>query len=417
MAISTQRKLSELQKECEKLGLKVTQSGSRVSKTDYVLALRDYYLQENYPNGVPEYLQLQLDLLEEGPQLAAQSKKAGQELPIMKEMLESKYTIAEEKLDGNRLICHFNESFHCYSRNISVKDFLPVDYSENIIHNIDFNKVTNRFILDGEITATDSTLSTVLAGKGVICETQLQATSALLAMEPSKSREIQIREGVGLRYNAFDCLWWNGESLMDKPYLERRKYLLQAIKELQEAGMDIKLPRSVVGDAKKLTLFYNSIIAEGGEGIIVKDVRAKYTPGKRDPKIWMKIKRTIGESASGDTWDGFVTGYKIGTDPDKWNYQKVSALEFSTYLEDGSTHVIANISNIDHETLEKWTTSDVDGNPCLDPSVYGKVAELTGQCFSAKAKALKHAALVRWLPLKTSEECTVSMKTIEENIL
>ena len=417
MAISTQRRLSELQKECESLGLKVTQSGSRVSKTDYVLALRDYYLNQNYPDGIPEYLQIQLDLLEEGPQLAAQSKKAGQALPVMKEMMASKYTIAEEKLDGNRLIAHFNNSFHCYSRNISVKDFLPVDYSENIIHNIDFSKVADRFILDGEITATDSTLSTVLAGRGVICETQLQATSALLAMEPSKSREIQIREGVGLRYNAFDCLWWNGESLLDKSYFERRKYLLQAIKELKEAGMDIVLPRSVTGDEKKLEMFYKAIIAEGGEGIIVKDVRAKYTPGRRDPKVWMKIKRTIGESATGDTWDGFVTGYKIGDDPEKWNYQKVSALEFSVNLEGGGSHVIANISNIDHETLEKWTAHDEQGNPILDPSVYGKVAELTGQCFSAKAKALKHAALVRWLPLKTADECVVSMKTIEENIL
>ena len=98
MAISTQRSLAQLQKECKQLGISVVQSTNRVGKTDYILALREYYIKQNYPNGLPRALSLMLEI--ESPMLAAQSKHI--EEKDMEVIWNSPEWIAEEKIDGCR---------------------------------------------------------------------------------------------------------------------------------------------------------------------------------------------------------------------------------------------------------------------------------------------------------------------------
>ena len=73
MAISTQRRLDQLKKECADLGLEVKRSGNRESKTDYILALREYYISKNFPEGIPESLDLIIKI--ESPMLCSRINK------------------------------------------------------------------------------------------------------------------------------------------------------------------------------------------------------------------------------------------------------------------------------------------------------------------------------------------------------
>lgn len=80
-----------------------------------------------------------------------------------------------------------------------------------------------------------------------------------------------------VKWVIFDCLKIEGKNVMDLPYTER----LEAMKNVPDQA-----ERQIGGDPMA---FYNRAIAEGFEGIIVKDASAPYQPGKRSVS-WAKHK-------------------------------------------------------------------------------------------------------------------------------
>jgi ATP-dependent DNA ligase len=423
MAISTQRSLAQLKDEANKLGLLVTQTGKREGKTDYVLALRNYYLSEEYPDGVPQALDLMLQM--ESPMLCAQSKH----LPEieMNHIWTSKDWIAEEKIDGCRFVSYWGptrEECNGFSRNISVKDFLPVSYKDNVyMPNVDYSKITDRFLIDSEIICTNPQISTIMGSKGVVTECQLQAVTALLAMEPSKSIEIQKNERAPLQLKVFDCLWWNGEWLTDKPYYERVQYMLKAYAELKNAGVNCERPISTYSNKQE---FYKAILRRGGEGVVLKNVYSQYVASSNRSKTgFLKVKRTLSqaldlETGMGDSIDGWISGYELATEG-KGFEGLIGSIDVTVTVKrsDGTSydHVIARVPNIDLETRKKMTSYNSDGEPILNPSFYGKVVEVDGQSISAREHRLQHPVLVRWRPDKTQFECVLSESLILDNIL
>lgn len=420
MAISTQRSLSELKKECAVLGLEVTQSGSRESKTDYILALRAHYLRTLYPNGVPSYLERMLTI--ESPMLAAQSKHIPE--AEMEKIWNSDEWVAQEKIDGCRSISFWSqkEGFHMFSRNISVKTYLPVDYSDNVyLPNLDLSKIVDEFTLDAEIESSNPNICTVMGNKGVVTGSQLNACTALLAMNTEDSIRIQKEENCPLRFKGFDVLWFNGKSVMDLPYIERAKILKKVVAQLQEAGVPITIPTGVWKNKKQ---FYKVMLAQGKEGVVLKNLKAPYyATTSRSHKAWLKVKRTLAQ-ASGmeglcDTIDAWVSGYEPADENKSWA-GLIGALIFSVTVRraDGTTyeHPIAKISNIDLE-LRKKMTEVVNGVPTLKNEYYGKVASVDGQAISAREKRLKHAVLVEWRPDRSVDSCILDEEFIESQIL
>lgn len=420
MAISTQRTLAQLKKEAEGLGLNVVQSGSRESKTDYVLALRDYYLSEKYSDGVPESLKWMMNI--ESPMLAIQSKNLPKE--ELDRIFKDKNYIAQEKCDGFRFVTFINfdqnSSFAGYSRNISVKDFLPVNYGRNLLlDGVDFTKFNHRVVLDGELMSTRPDISTELNGKGVVTETQLQAVVAVMGMNHEDSIQIQRNYDNPFIYKVFDVLEIDGENYMDKPYIERHKALVKLVPELKNTGFKVEIPPTTY---KNKEAFTKAIIKAGGEGAILKDIRATYKAStNRDKYAWLKVKRGFFKvDEMDDTVDAWVTGFEM-SDENKQNAGLVGSLDFSVNVEkdDGTTYVheIGRISNIDLETRKRITVLDGNGNPTLDPNWYGRVAEIEGQCLSARALRLKHCVLVRWRDDKGIEDCVVNQSWLDNNVL
>jgi DNA ligase-1 len=82
----------------------------------------------------------------------------------------------------------------------------------------------------------------------------------------------------------FDCLQHNGESLVDRPALQRFAMLAEAV------PARFLVPRLVTGDLAAAEAFYREALARGHEGVMAKALDAPYEAGRRGAG-WLKIKR------------------------------------------------------------------------------------------------------------------------------
>ncbi|HEV8282528.1 MAG TPA: hypothetical protein VGQ02_11750, partial [Candidatus Limnocylindrales bacterium] len=83
-------------------------------------------------------------------------------------------------------------------------------------------------------------------------------------------------------YEVFDLLHLDGRSLLDEPLVERRRLL----KSVLRADPRVRLSEDITGDG---LAFFEAARQRGLEGIMAKDRRAPYLPGKRT-LTWQKIK-------------------------------------------------------------------------------------------------------------------------------
>lgn len=106
----------------------------------------------------------------------------------------------------------------------------------------------------------------------------------------------------------FDCIYFNDVSLMDRPLCERRKFLHDNMVEIRNRIMFSEMKQ--VTKASDLADMINRVIREGLEGLVLKDVKGTYEPGKRH---WLKVKKDYSnEGAMADTADLVVLGAFYG---------------------------------------------------------------------------------------------------------
>jgi bifunctional non-homologous end joining protein LigD len=130
----------------------------------------------------------------------------------------------------------------------------------------------HRVILDGEVVAFDA--------EGRPSFGALQGRMHL-------TREAQVRrlaKEAPVNYMAFDLLWLDGRSLMDRPYLERRGIL----RSLLDDGDRWQVPDHVVGGGVELLAATRE---RGLEGVVAKRIDSPYEPGRRSG-AWRKVKNT-----------------------------------------------------------------------------------------------------------------------------
>jgi bifunctional non-homologous end joining protein LigD len=83
-------------------------------------------------------------------------------------------------------------------------------------------------------------------------------------------------------YEVFDLLFVDGRSLLDEPLEERRRMLA----EILLADPRVRLSEDIAGEG---VAFFEAARVRGLEGIMAKDRRSTYLPGKRS-MAWQKIK-------------------------------------------------------------------------------------------------------------------------------
>jgi DNA ligase-1 len=93
-----------------------------------------------------------------------------------------------------------------------------------------------------------------------------------------------LRQVLPLSVYFFDCLHWDGRTLLDVPMHER----IQVLEAVVPASS--RVPRLVTGDLIEAQLFADSALRTGHEGVMAKALDATYAAGKRGAN-WLKIKR------------------------------------------------------------------------------------------------------------------------------
>ncbi len=126
----------------------------------------------------------------------------------------------------------------------------------------------------------------------------------------SRKRKYGIKEKAEefpLRVFLFDIMLLEGQNQMDKPFEERRKILAKTLKY----GDTLQLTSTIItGDPKEVESFFEKCVSQGLEGIIAKDLNAKYIAGARK-FAWIKLKRSY-KGELNDSVDAVIIGYYEG---------------------------------------------------------------------------------------------------------
>uniref|UniRef100_A0A8V5GRR9 DNA ligase n=1 Tax=Melopsittacus undulatus TaxID=13146 RepID=A0A8V5GRR9_MELUD len=196
---------------------------------------------------------------------------------------------AEIKYDGERVQVHKNgDHFSYFSR--SLKPVLP----HKVAHFKDFIPQAfpggQSMILDSEVLLIDNKTGKPLpfGTLGVHKKAAFQDANVCLFV--------------------FDCIYFNDVSLMDRPLCERRKFLHDNMVEIPNRILFSEMKH--VTKASDLADMITRVIREGLEGLVLKDIKGNYEPGKRH---WLKVKKDyLNEGAMADTADLVVLGAFYG---------------------------------------------------------------------------------------------------------
>jgi bifunctional non-homologous end joining protein LigD len=133
----------------------------------------------------------------------------------------------------------------------------------------------HRVILDGEVVAFEKGSHPPRPSFGAL-QGRMHLTRDSAVRRLAKENPVT--------YMAFDLLWLDGASLMDRPYAERRATL----RALLADGERWQVPDHVVGGGEQLLAATRE---QGLEGIVAKKLDSIYEPGRRTG-AWRKIKNT-----------------------------------------------------------------------------------------------------------------------------
>jgi DNA ligase-1 len=113
-----------------------------------------------------------------------------------------------------------------------------------------------------------------------------------------------VEKELPVELNIFDIIYYNGESLIDKPFKERRKIIEKIVKVIP---FKIRLSEQIITDDEKIAEeFYDKALDDSQEGLMAKNLSAIYKPGARIGYA-VKLKPDPNE------FDLVITGAEYGT--------------------------------------------------------------------------------------------------------
>lgn len=110
---------------------------------------------------------------------------------------------------------------------------------------------------------------------------------------------------IPIQINLFDATYLDGEMLLMKPLKDRRKILEKIVRPTP--GKFQMSEQLVTRDLKEAEKFYKKALADGNEGVIVKNLDALYQAGRRVAGGWLKVKPTM------ENLDLVIIGADYGT--------------------------------------------------------------------------------------------------------
>ncbi|MGP8012753.1 MAG: ATP-dependent DNA ligase [Halobacteriota archaeon] len=105
-----------------------------------------------------------------------------------------------------------------------------------------------------------------------------------------KYRVRELSDQIPMQLRPFDILYLDGESLIDRPFVERRELLDKTVVPLNERCKPSEF--KILADPEAVAAFFTQSIDAGHEGLMAKDLNADYSPGIRGRKM-VKLKETL----------------------------------------------------------------------------------------------------------------------------
>lgn len=180
----------------------------------------------------------------------------------------SRSLLAEDKYDGVRAQLHyFHGKVAIFSRNLEEIGPNFPELEESAM------KFDHDLILDGEIVASKDGVA--------------QAFS-LLQQRLHRRKAEKWKEVIPISYITFDLLYLDGSSLLDLP-LERRQASLRNLRMPPGFQMAHQVQ---VKNEEDLGYAFREAQARGNEGLVLKEKKSFYLPGRRG-KQWLKFKKEL----------------------------------------------------------------------------------------------------------------------------
>ncbi|MFC1666139.1 ATP-dependent DNA ligase [Nanoarchaeota archaeon] len=172
--------------------------------------------------------------------------------------------VVEYKYDGFRLLIHKNnKEIKLFTRRLEnvTKQFPEVvEYVRKYIKG-------KSFILDSEAVGYNRKTKKY---------TDFQEISQRIRRKYNIDK---LQKELPVEINVFDILLCNGKSLLDESFEKRTKLLRKIIKNCPYKIIASK--QIITGDEKKAKEFYKQAIKDNQEGIMMKNLKAEYKPGRR----------------------------------------------------------------------------------------------------------------------------------------
>jgi DNA ligase-1 len=337
------------------------------------------------------------------------------EISEIKEHISNKVFV-EYKYDGERIQAHIkNDEIILYSRR-----------HENITHQFPdvILNLKNTFkgknaILEGEAVAIDKKTG------------ELEKFQVLMTRRRKYEIEKYTKE-TPVKYFIFDILYLNNKSLLNENLLVRKEKLEENIKENE----GIALAKYIISENQnEIKDFFEEALAQGAEGIMIKDSLSVYQAGIRGWN-WIKFKKDYKKELV-DTFDLVVVGALYGAGKRAGTYGSLLLASFDpkTNKYYTFTKVGAGFTDKDLEELPKilnkykikekhrLVSTEMEADVWFEPVKVLEVegAEITispvhtvaSDIIKKGGLALRFPRFLRWRDDKSAEEAT-TVKEIYE---
>ena len=324
---------------------------------------------------------------------------------------------ATEKIDGSFYAFNKTPNYsYLFGRTTSVKTGLPTEKGANVPHILAaFDKIPENTVIIGEIYTGDKTK-------------QVNSVTTIMGCLPTKAIKKQEEEGY-LHFYIYDIIMLNGEDLSQKGALERYNILAKLCEEYNITDNEfIELAALLSGDNREN---FENIVAQGGEGIVLKRKDSIYDFGKRPAWQSIKLKKS-------NTIDAVLIGFEdatieyTGKELESWPYWRLeiddnhyTVVDECMYGEEGwypitkghfyNWKTAIQVGAYDENdnlkligTIASGLTDDLREDFANHPQNYlNRVVEIDCMELMKKDSTLRHGVFKKFRYDKNKEECTI----------
>ncbi len=310
----------------------------------------------------------------------------------------------EAKYDGERIQAHKtkNGKITLFSRRMdNITEQFP-----DVVQNLQERVSAKEFVIEGEVVAIDK------EGKSLHFQVLMQRKRKTDIEEYVKKVPVQLK--------LFDLLYYDGESFLHETYEKRSEQLAKIVSK----GKHLTLAdRIVTDDVNEVYQFFQKMLKEKQEGIMIKGMDSEYQAGTRGWN-WIKWKKEYAAEMT-DTFDLVIVGAFHGKGKRSGTYgallcacynEKNDTFETVTKLGTGLTdEMLVELPKrlkkyqVEHKPA-RVVISDIKPEVWFEPAVVVEVlaAEITKSPSHALGLALRFPRFVKLRDDKKAEQATTS---------